>query len=137
MRFKNSKIVVLCTHAGVSLNYGILLNQLGYFNISLCRSMSDAIKATNYKSGADIFLLDDFKTDHTHKREVKNLCDSGLVSNLILVGDFIFDDHNHTFGWARTFGIPLLAMIRHPICPKILRMHLEVGYNENTSELLG
>jgi len=121
---QHEKIIVVCRHSGVLLNYGIMLNTLGYFNLSLCSNMEEAIRVMECKGEIDFFLLDDFKLGSNDAMDVKNVSCYGRVKRFLLVGDFRFDDHCLVFKWAKSNCVSLLGMIRHPIFPAELESYL-------------
>lgn len=127
MGSEQKRIIVLCRHAGVLLNYSALFNQLGCFNVSLCSNMNEVLKALRHINSADYFLLDDFKVGSVDEHHIKNLNFGGRIKQFLLVGDFIFDDHCRVFTWARAHHISLLGMIRPPLRTYELGLYLEVG----------
>lgn len=125
MGTEQKNIIVLCRHAGVLLNYGVLLNRLGCFNVSLCSSMKEVLSALKYKGGADYFLLDDFKVGSVDEYHIKSLGCGRLIKRFLLVGDFLYDDRCRVFEWARTHHISLLGMMKQPVCSIELKLYLD------------
>lgn len=125
MGTQQKSIVVLCRHAGVLLNYGVLLNQLGYFNVSLCSSMKDVSTALSARGGADCLLLDDFKAGSVDEFHIRSLNYGCLVQGFLLVGDFLYDGRYRVFEWARAHHISQLGMIKNPVCSVELKRYLD------------
>lgn len=123
---KHKNIMVLCRHAGVLLNYSVLLNEIGYFRVGLCLSMKEVVSAVADSQGIDCFIVDGFRIGTSDERYIRSLNYGCVIKRFLLLGDFVFEDQAGVFAWAKMHQIPLLGVVRQPVSGVDLERYLGV-----------
>lgn len=127
----NGKIIVLCSHSGVLLNYSVLLGRLQRYNVSLCSSVDEVMCSLKKVGGADFLIFDEFRFNKDNRRDVFRLNAEGKIKRFLFIEDLFPGARASVNGWAKSNNIPLQHMIRNPISMPELKACLSLtSHNE-------
>lgn len=127
----NGKIMVLCCHPGVLLNYGILLSRLQRYNVSLCSSVEEALCSLKNIGAADFLIFDEFRFSKENRKDIFRLNAEGKIKRFLFVENLFPCTRASVNSWASSNKIPLQHMVRNPISLLELKACLNLtSYNK-------
>lgn len=110
------RILVFCVHPGTLLNYSVLLNERGFFHLSLCDTTQQVAHALGRGGYFDLLIHDDFCFDSNDRDFVLQFARNLNVDSLLFVGDMALAQRREAFNWAREHGVPLFHFLPQPLC---------------------
>lgn len=131
MLSNNGKIIVLCCHSGVLLNYSVLLGRLQRYNVSLCSSVAEVMCSVKKAGGADFLIFDNFRFSKDNRKDVFRMNAEGKIKRFLFVESLFPGTRASVNGWAKSNNIPLQHMIKSPTLMPELKACLDLtSYNE-------
>lgn len=127
----NGKIIVLCSHLGVLLNYSMLLGRLQRYNISLCSSVDEVMCSLKKVGEADFLIFDEFRFSKNNRRDVFRLNVEGKIKRFLFVENLFPGARASVNGWAKFNNVPLQHMMKKPLSMSELKACLSLtSHNE-------
>ncbi|KAF1053985.1 MAG: hypothetical protein GAK43_01116 [Stenotrophomonas maltophilia] len=118
------RALVLCRHAGCLMNYGRLLNRLGFFRLSLC-ARAEVLQRLEPERRYGLFLLDELALTDDNLRCLEQLAQQQVYTHLLVTGDYAPEQRQALLDWAWRAHIPLLAVMAKPFSFMHLRDALD------------
>lgn len=108
-----SKTLILCENAGNIIEYTRMMNELGFYSLTLCSSVEEAIGAVREGKAFDYMIYDDFYYGVRSCMELKEL--GGGVQHIILLADVTEMRRASMLRWAWGNKVPLLGLLPRPM----------------------
>ncbi|WP_050999743.1 hypothetical protein [Pseudomonas chlororaphis] len=129
----SGKVVVLCKNVSSLLRHASLLNELGYYSVSLCCSVAELIDLLEAGKKFRYLIFDgfDFVVDARHLEVISW---SAAVGSIVAISDVNSMQRERVFRWARQYEIPLLGVLQAPL--RFPELQLLMGYDDLISSAL-
>ncbi|WP_137823308.1 hypothetical protein [Pseudomonas sp. D(2018)] len=108
-----SKTLILCENAGNIIEYTRIMNELGFFSLTLCTNVKEALSLVREGRSFDYMVYDDFSYGVQGCMELKEL--GGKIQHIILLADVTEARQLSMLRWAWLNKVPLLGLLPRPI----------------------
>lgn len=108
-----SKTLILCENAGNIIEYTRMMNELGFYSLTLCSNIEGAIDAVSEGKTFDYMIYDDFCYGVRSCVELKAL--GKAVQHIILLADVTETRRASMLRWAWANKVPLLGVLPRPM----------------------
>lgn len=120
---KRERVVVLSENFGSFLGYASLLNELGYYSVSLAGSVREMEQMLDAGRRFACLVFDGFDLA-LDARHLQTFTRFGAITSIIVVADVNSLQRQQMFVWARTHGVPLRGVLQAPLRPRELEVLL-------------
>ncbi|MHC5352367.1 hypothetical protein [Metapseudomonas furukawaii] len=108
-----SKTLMLCENAGNIIEYTRMMNELGFYSLTLCSHVEEALHAIREGKTFDYMVYDDFDYGVRGCMELKELGRS--IQHIILLADVTEMRRGSMLRWAWANKVPLLGLLPRPM----------------------
>ncbi|MCL6691912.1 hypothetical protein M8R19_24800 [Pseudomonas sp. R3.Fl] len=108
------RTLVFCPHPGCLQQYGILLNRLEVFHLSLCVSLAEVDQALSGGQHYNLFIYDKFSLCEDDLATLLHLSRNPQIQQFLLVGSFSDTQRRELLDWAWNQHVPLLQVLERP-----------------------
>ncbi|SDI26939.1 hypothetical protein SAMN05216189_1003206 [Pseudomonas delhiensis] len=108
-----SKTLILCENAGNIIEYTRMMNVLGFFSLTLCANVKEALSMVREGRSFDYMIYDDFSYGVRGCMEVKEL--GRRIQHIILLADVTETRRLSMLRWAWVNKVPLLGLLPRPM----------------------
>lgn len=109
------RAMVLCSHPGRLLDYGVLFNRLEFYHLSLCQGLDEVRKALSRRQHYSLFIHDDFVPGASELMSLKTLSQSNAFHQFVLAGNYSAEEKTALYQWAWRNRVPLLQVLDKPL----------------------
>ncbi|WP_374442380.1 hypothetical protein [Pseudomonas panipatensis] len=118
----SQRTLVFCPHPGCLQQYGILLNRLEVFHLSLCLNLGEVTAALRSGQHYHLFIYDKFSLSEDDFATLLRLSRNDAIQQFVLVGSFSELERLELLEWAWHNRVPLLQILERPFSLAQLRM---------------
>lgn len=111
---ENDSAAVLSKNHGSLLSFSGLLNELGYYSISLCSSITQLTALLEMGKSFSHLIVDAFELD-VNARSLEEIAWYQAISSFTLVADINSAQRQEIFRWAHEHDIPLRGVLQAPL----------------------
>jgi hypothetical protein len=128
----NEKIAVLSTHPGSLLSFTGLLNDLGYYSISLCSSTAQLIALLEMGKSFCHLIVDAFEME-VNAHSLEEVAWFQAISSFTLIADVNSAQRQDIFQWAEEQGVPLRGVLQAPL--RVMEFRSLMGAAEHSGAM--
>ncbi|SDK02679.1 hypothetical protein SAMN05216189_102721 [Pseudomonas delhiensis] len=108
------RTLVFCPHPGCLQQYGILLNRLEVYHLSLCVNLAEVDQALAGGQRYNLFIYDKFSLCEDDLATLLHLSRNPGIQQFLLVGSFSEAQRRELLDWAWRQHVPLLQVLERP-----------------------
>lgn len=104
---------MLCENAGNTIEYTRIMGELGFYRLTLCSNVEEAIDAVRGGKTFDYMIYDDFSCSVRSCMELQEMGKS--IQHIILLADVTEMCRVSMLHWAWANKVPLLGLLPRPM----------------------
>lgn len=113
MHLTLSRTLIICANMGNAIEYTKLMNELGFYRLTLCASIEEAEQEVKNKRRYDYLLYDDFSCDANGCLALSAI--RNFFRHIILLANISEAQQMSLLRWAWQQNVPLLGLLPRPL----------------------
>ncbi|MBU4634021.1 hypothetical protein [Pseudomonas chlororaphis] len=123
MREWSGKVAVFCENPGLLIEFTRVLNELGYYSLSLCKSVPELIELFEAGGAFEYLIFDGFELG-TNSQHLETIAYRFAVTSIIVIADVNSIQRECVFRWASEHRISL-GVLQAPL--RLSELQLLIG----------